>query len=400
MGEKHWPVAPVGPDAQHWVTKSDYRTVLVAVHTLVAGQRLMDVVGLIETDPRIQLVYSQAPSGHGGGVAEFLRSLGGFEIPWEQATYERFDLALAAAYTDVDRVHAPLVVMSHGAGRGKLSDEGGPVHGLDAGRLLRNGRPVPSALVLAHESERLVLAEQCPQAVDITLVAGDPCLDRMVASLPLRDEYRDELSLGAGQQLVVLASTWGRHSLFARFESYLPSFLRQLDPRQYKVVMLVHPAAWSAHSSRQLLAWLTDARAAGLKLVDQHADWRPVIVAADFVIGDHGSTTAYAAALGRPVLCTDLPTTALNPRSLQGFLGLEAPRLIRTRPIVPQLQEAARWQAALPAGAAAARLTSRPGRSHQLIRRELYRLLGISMPGRHRAADPIPPDSVRGRWAS
>jgi hypothetical protein len=395
VGSNLWPVAPVGPDAQRWVTKSDYRSVLVAVHTLVAGQRLMDVVGLIESDSRVQLVYSKAPAAHSGGVGDFLRSIDAFEIPWEQATYERFDLALATAYTDIDRVHAPVVVMAHGAGRGKRAGGDGPVHGLDAGRLLRDGRPVPDVLVLAHESERTVLAQQCPQALDVTLVAGDPCLDRMVVSLPLRDEYRAELGVRDDRELVVLASTWGTHSLFARFERYLPSFLRQLDPRRYKVAMLLHPAAWSAHGGRQLRAWLTDARAAGLVVLDPHIDWRPVVIAADYVIGDHGSTTAYAAALGRPVLCTDLPTDALNPRSLQGLLGIDAPRLIRTRPVVPQLREAARWQATHPAGALAARLTSRPGQSHQLIRRELYRLLGIAMPGRHRAPEPIPPTSVR-----
>lgn len=397
MSEKRWPAAPVGPDAEHWVTKGHERTVLVAVHTLVAGQRLLDVVGLIESDHRVQLVYSQAPSLFGGGVSEFLRSIGAFEIPWEQAVHERFDLALAADYGEIDRIQAPVVVMGHGAGRGKRAGGNGPVYGLDASRLLRDGRPVPSTLVLAHESERNVLARQCPEALDVALVVGDPCLDRMRVSLPLRDAYRDELGVRGDRELVVLASTWGRHSLFARLERYLPSLLRQLDPACHQVAMLLHPGAWSAHGHRQLRVWLEDASAAGLELIGPYDDWRPVVMAADYVIGDHGSTTAYAAAIGRPVLCTDLPVATLNPRSLQALLGLEAPRLIRTRPVVPQLQDAARWQAAQPAGALAARLTSRPGQSHRLIRQDLYRLLGISMPGRHRAPDPIPPTSRRER---
>jgi hypothetical protein len=36
------------------------------------------------------------------------------------------------------------------------------------------------------------------------------------------------------------------------------------------------------------------------------------------------------------------------------------------------------------------RISSRPGHAHRLLRTEMYGLLGLSMPGRHRAAEPIP----------
>jgi hypothetical protein len=390
MGEQEWRQVPVGPDAPRWVTRGEFKTVLVAAHTLVSTQRLMDVVGLVETDHRVQLVFTRAPAALGAGVAEYLNSVGALEIPWAQAVHEKFDLVLAAAHAGLDQLHGPVMVLQHGAARGKRSGGTGQVVGLDTGRLLFDGRPVPATLVLSHDTDLDTLAAQCPQALDIALVAGDPCYDRMVASLPLRADYRAALGIGPGRELVVIASTWGRHSLFGRLERYLPAVLKQLDPARYAVAMMLHPGAWAAHGNRQVKAWLSGARAAGLRLVEPHLDWRAAIIAADHVIGDHGSTTTYAAALGRPVLCTDLPIGELNPASPQALLGIAAPRLVRGRPIEAQFRQAQAWLRSLPDGGIAARLTSRPGQAHRLLRREMYRLLELSMPGRHRAPEPIP----------
>ena len=396
MNEHEWRQVPVGFDAGRWVTRDIRATVLVAAHTLVSVQRLMDIVDLVETDPRIQLVFSRAPAVLGAGVPEYLDSIGALQIPWAQAVRERFDLALTAAYASIGELHAPVIAIQHGAAWGKRSGGTGQVYGLDAGRLLRDGKPVPTTLVLSHEADREVLAAQCPEALNVALVAGDPCYDRMVASLPYRDEYRWALGVRARSELIVIASTWGRHSLFGRLEQYLPDLLKQLDPQRHQVAMLVHPGAWAAHGHRQLKAWLSGARAAGLMLIEPELDWRAAAIAADYVIGDHGSTTAYAAAIGKPVLCTDLPLEQLNPASPQALLGMEAPRLVRTKPVEAQLRAAADWQASQPEGGIAARLTSRPGEAHRLLREEMYRLLGMPAPGRHRAPEPVPvPELVR-----
>jgi hypothetical protein len=396
VAEQMWQPVPVGLDAPRYVTRTECRTVLVAVHTLVAGQRILDIVGLIESDPRLQLIYSRAPGVFGGGVDELLTSIGALEIPWEQATHEQFDLALAAAYGDIDRIHAPLMTIAHGASFGKRAGGAGPVYGLDAGRLMRDGRVLPASLVLSHDSQLETLRRQCPPALDIAVVAGDPCYDLLLASRSRREDYRWALGVRPDRELVLLASTWGPYSLFGRFERYLPALLRQLDPAGYQVAMLVHPAAWSAHGRRQMRAWLSEYQSAGLVLIEPNVDWRAAVVAADYVIGDHGSSTVYAAALGRPVLCTDLPIDTLNPGSPQFQLGIDAPRLVRARHIEPQLRAAA-WWANVGRDRLAERLTSRPGQAHRLLRDEMYRLLGIPACGRHRALEPVPTPTIRVR---
>jgi hypothetical protein len=377
---------PIGIDADRWITRSGCRNVLVAVHTMVAGQRLMDIVDLVESDPRVQLVYAQAPDVFSQGVSGLLRSAGALEIPWAEARRERFDLAVAAAYGGLDQLHAPVIVVPHGAGYGKRAAGRGGVYGLDAQRLVKDGRVIPSAIVLAHEQERAVLAEQCPEALPRAVVAGDPCYDRMVVSAGLRAAYRAALGVPRDGRLVVVTSTWGRTSLFGKDIQFLLSLREELRRSNVHVAALVHPQVWWCHGRRQVLAWLTEPRKAGMIVVEPETDWRAAVIAADHMIGDHGSPTVYAAALGKPVLCVDSPVEELNDASAQALLVRAAPRLVRSTPALPQILAARR----LDREAVTARLTSCPGQAHRRLRNEIYRLLGLSVPGRHRAPEPIP----------
>ncbi|MGI5237285.1 hypothetical protein [Dactylosporangium sp. CA-139066] len=343
-------------------------------------------------------------------VPQFLAELGACVLPWEQATRHRFDLALAAAYGGLDELHAPLVLMAHGAGWGKLAHPqrigGGPVlagpvvYGLDSPRLTRNGRVLASALILAHERDRETLRRQCPEALEVAVLAGDPCLDRLVASLPLRPRYRDSLAVPAGHRLVVVASTWGTDGLFGGEPDLLPRLLNQLPAGEFRVAALLHPAVWSAHGRRQVLAWLRDCRDAGLIVLDPTADWRSLVVAADCIVGDHGSVTAYAAAVGRPILQVGGPRPATAPGSAQEFVAARAERLDPNRPLLPQLRHAR----PVDPPAVTAALTSRPGQAGRLIRRAMYEMLQLSEPGRHRMPAPVPVprilDARVGAWAS
>ncbi|MBV9379852.1 MAG: hypothetical protein JO242_04170, partial [Streptosporangiaceae bacterium] len=219
---------------------------LVAVHTVISGQRLADVVRLVESDLRIQVVFTAAPDVFSNGVQELLRDLGGMVVSWEQATRIRFDLALAAAYGSVHELHAPLIVMPHGAGYNKLAvrrDAGGAaagrgVYGLDPQSLVQGGSVVPTAIVLSHKADLAALGRQCPEALPAAVVAGDPCYDRMLASRSLRERYRRALGVGPAQKLVVTTSTWGTRSLFGQAANLLDQMLVELPADEYRVVTL------------------------------------------------------------------------------------------------------------------------------------------------------------------
>jgi len=378
----------------------------VVVHTVTSGQRLLDVLSYVETDSRVQMVFTQGPDVFSNGVADLLRSTGGMVLPWQQVIREQFDLALCAAYGGLHELRAPVLVMPHGAGYGKHfvpqsgQRDSAPrpiVYGLDPQRLIRDGRVIVSALVLSHDNQLDILRRQCPEALPVAVVAGDPCYDRLAASLPRRADYRAALGVDDGRQLVVVTSTWGRRSLFGDRFDIVARLVHELPPDQFQVVGLFHPAVWFGHSRRQIMAWLSDYREAGLLVIEPEADWRGVIVAADHVVGDHGSMLVYAASIGRPVLRTDSPLEAVAEGSAQRAITPEVPVLAADRPLPDQFAVAA--DGARTGDAVARLVTSRPGQADVLLREAMYRLLGLSIPGRHRRAGPVPVPHLRGSGA-
>lgn len=388
MTGANWLQVPVGLDAHQWVTRQGLLNVLVVVHTVTSGQRLLELIELVERDSRVQVAFTGAPDVFSNGVEDFLRSTGGLVLPWEQVIRERFDLAVAAGYGGLQHLHAPLLVVPHGAGFGKTHAGTSAVYGLDAQRLIHNGRVLPDAVVLSHDNQLEVLRDQCPPAVDIAVVAGDPGYDRMIESLPHRDRYRADLGIRPGQELVVVSSTWGGQSLFGRFADLFSRLLEEL-PSRYRVAALMHPAVWFGHAPRQVRSWLADCTDAGLVVIGPHVDWRAAVVAADLVVGDHGSVAVYASAIGKPVVLVDPGLQAVTASGSPQDLLRHNAVIYRPESSLPSTFEEARARAEQLRERVVERLTSRPGRSTTLIREAIYRLMGVPVQGKHRAPSPV-----------
>jgi hypothetical protein len=388
MAGMEWRQVPVGLDAERWITRTGCKQVLVVVHTVTTGQRLADVVRLIESDLRIQVVFTAAPDVFSNGVGDLLRDFGGVVISWDQATRIQFDLALAAAYGSVHELHAPLIVMPHGAGHNKLavrSTTGGAVaargvYGLDPQSLVRGGSVVPTAIVLSHKADLKVLGRQCPEALPTAVIAGDPCYDRILTSSPQRAAYRRALQVTDRQKLIVTASTWGTRSLFGQAVDLLDRMLTELPPSGYRIASLMHPNVWFGHGPRQVKAWLTDAVDRGLGLVPPSSDWIGALIASDLIIGDHGSVAVYGAAADVPVVLAGFPSDDVSPSSASALLAETAPWLLDDAPLIQQLTEAQARHRTAASDLVAARLTSEPGRFNQNMRRLMYRVLRLSQP--------------------
>ncbi|XVU23836.1 hypothetical protein ACQPZJ_42390 [Actinoplanes sp. CA-054009] len=395
MSDPDWVKAPIGIDARRWVSRPGCRTLLVVMHTMATCHRLLDIVDLVEPDPRVQTVFTVAPDVFNAGVVAHLQRLGALVVPWQQAVRESFDLALAASHGGLHELHAPVMLVAHGAGRSRLvrpSAHGGlpitepTVYGLDGPRLVRDGRVIAAALMLSHENERAVLARQCPDALPVATVAGDSCFDRLIVSLAARDHYRQALTLTEGQKLIVVTSTWGDDGLFGGVPQLLPALMEQLPPAAFRVALLLHPAISGAHGHRQVGAWTRACRNAGMLLADPADDWRAYVAAADRLVGDRGSVTAYGAAAGLPVLCVAASAPGASaPGSPQSLVLSAADRLDITKPLVPQVIAAR----PLDRRRIAAAVTSRPGQSARLLRRAIYRLLRLTQRGGLPAAGPV-----------
>ena len=396
MSGMEWRQVPVGLEAERWITRTGCKTVLVVVHTVITGQRLADIVRLVESDLRVQVVFTAAPDVFSNGVTDLLRDLGGVIISWEQATRLTFDLALAAAYGSVHELHAPLIVLPHGAGYNKLAVRRGAgaavadrgVYGLDPHNLVQGGSVVPAAVVLSHQADLATLGRQCPEALPVAVVAGDPCYDRILASRSHREQYRRALGVSQTQKLVATASTWGSRSLFGQAADLLERMLVELPPDEYRVITLIHPNVWFGHGLRQVRAWLNDAVRRGLALVPPTSEWMGALVAADLAICDQGSIGVYAAAANVPVILAQFSGEDVAPGSASALLAAAAPRLRIDRPLAEQFAYAAAIHQLSASEMVAGRITSQPGRFHRNMRRLMYRLLRLRQPATVPAAVP------------
>lgn len=235
------------------------------------------------------------------------------------------------------------------------------------------------------------MRQLCPEAAPAAVVAGDICLDRMTASLPLRAQYRRALGVGESERLVTVSSTWSADSVFGRLPGLCRTLMQHLPAPGTKVAAILHPNVWTVHGTRQVTAWLSDCLTHGLLLIPPQEGWRATMVASDWVLGDHGSTTAYAAAIGRPVTLAAYPEDNVRTGSLADLIHRHTPALRLDQPLGAQADTATSHRDRVRQVVSAA-ITSRPGRAAAILRSCMYRLLNLPEPacGVAPAVVPLP----------
>jgi hypothetical protein len=159
-----------------------------------------------------------------------------------------------------------------------------------------------------------------------------------------------------------------------------------LPRERYRVVAAFHPNVWCWHGRRQVLAWYEDCRQLGVRLLPPEQGWQAALVAADRIVGDHGSVTCYAAAVGVPTTLAAFPDEDVVPGSPIDMLGQMSPRLDHSVALEPQLAACA----SLDSTRLLARLTSRPGQSARILRRVMYDLMDLAEPAMSPRVEPAP----------
>ncbi|SDH02851.1 hypothetical protein SAMN05421505_110162 [Sinosporangium album] len=390
---------PFSLAARYGDTNRTERTVVAVVHHFAGATRLLDVLPLVERDERVQTVFTVPPSSvFEESAHSFLRSTGALMMPWAQAVETPFDLALSAALGHLEQLHCPILAMEHGAGpysyvpirSGSGSLARRAVISLGARGLVTHGRVIPSALMLPHAHDRELLAQECPEALPAAVVAGDPCLDRMLASRHLRLAYRNALGVGPSQKLVVVTSHFGEDSLLQNHRELLLRLPAELPTEDYRAVVILHPNIWFWHGRRQVAAWFDACSRSRVTVLPPEEGWRAALVAADSVIGDRGSLACYGAALGAPVLLAPFKEENVVPDSLFACLAAIAPRLDPDSPLVDQLEALERLWTPEDTVAVRSRLVSVPGQAARLFRQTMYRLMRLSEPVSEARTEPVP----------
>ncbi|MFE0172069.1 hypothetical protein ACFWZ2_07105 [Streptomyces sp. NPDC059002] len=385
------------------------------VHNATSAGRLLDVLPLFHGDFRVQLlVASTGSSAFQDGIGELLAGLGLPVLPWEQALSTPVDLAISASFGgQLPLLQGKLSVISHGAGYTKTLAKPGagsrepgagsrepgagsrePTFGLSPEWLLEDGTPYLDGLVLSHPEQLERLRRVCPEAVDVSVLAGDPCFDRMLAARPYRDRFRRALGVRRGQRLVVLNSTWNPEGFFGSgggqdiLPGLLPRLTAELPADDYRLAVVLHPNIWYGHGPGQVRAWLDQALRSGLTLIDPAHAWRQALLAADAVLGDFGAASYYASALGVPVLLAAAGQDRLDPDTPLAAFVRDAPRLDPHGPLRAQVEKLLAGHR--PAADPGQFVTSAPGASAALLRRHFYHLMDLPEPAAPALLDPLP----------
>ena len=373
-----------GGDSVRWGSLHPERTVLAVTRTFTSAVRLLEAVGLFGSDFRVGTVFAHDDSSaFSSGVPELLRAAGISPVPLPEVSRAGFDLALTASENvELGQVDAPVVVVPHGIGFHRyVPDSGSPGVRLSGVVPLRRLRGADAWMAVSHPGQRDQLRAEYPEAAGRCVVVGDLAYDRMVASLPLRERYRRALGVGAGQRLVVVTSTWGAGSLIGAWRELPARLAGELPCDEYKVALVLHPNVWTWHGEYTVRLWLAGARAAGLMVMPPSGSWQALLVAADLVIGDHGSVTLYGAALGRPVLLAgDRAGAAVVPGTPPDELGASAARLAGGLPLAGQVAAAIASYREGQFAPLAGRMFARQGEAAAALRDFLYSKLRLPVP--------------------
>jgi hypothetical protein len=373
--------------------------VLFAVRSATALHRLLDVLPVFVGDHRIRRRFTLVPgSDFGIDALAALERFRARTVPWSEALADVHDLILVASPKgEVRRLRGPRVLLPHGAGFNKaLPGDGSDdsASGLDPAYLLHDGTLLADLHALAHPSQIARLAAECPPAAARATVIGDPTLDRLLASLHQRDRYRAALGTG-GRALVVLASTWGPHSLLERRPGLAAQLAAHLPCDAYQLAFVVHPNVYSDLGEFELRERLAPAVDAGMILARPYEEWGALLVAADGVVTDHGSTALYAAALGRAVI-----GAGDGGGGGELIAGSPMDELLRR---VPRLETPGDLEGALTGHRAdVARSLAEPafaeqGQALARLRTELYGLLDLEPPDSPPVERPLPDPEPSGR---
>jgi hypothetical protein len=228
----------------------------------------------------------------------------------------------------------------------------GSAHG--ALRLSRGALDGAVLHTLAHEADYLPLRKANPGALPAATVVGDLCYDRLLASIPFRAGYRRALGVSRERKLIVVSDVDGRAELVERLLAALPA-------ERYQVA-----AVTSADEG-----------------------WRAALIAANLVIGGDGEVIRYGAAIGLPVMTVTARQRGPRADDVTELLRRHARRLRFDEPLAAQVDMAMRGGRAWQDGVAA-RVTSRSGRAGELLRRVMYRFLGLAEPVEAVPCDPVP----------
>ncbi|NUT99707.1 MAG: hypothetical protein HOY78_47620, partial [Saccharothrix sp.] len=313
-------------------------------------------------------------------------------LGWQNATKTEFHAIIAAhASQALHELRGPILTIAHGAGYPRIVPEttgswNSPT-GVARSQLVHDGRVIPAKIGLSHPEQFGLLARTCPEALDRCVVIGDPVADQLRASTALRDRYRAGLGVGPDERLVLVTSTWGPNSALAAGPDLPQRLLAELPLGRYRVALVQHWNISQGHSRYEVRQQFRDGTRCGLITVPPDQSWQAALIAADVVIGDHGSVTFYGVALGKPLLLAGDGGCEVDPASANAEVWRKARPLDLDSALRPQVESALADGGDPTLQEITGRVLGRPGEAKVLVHRVLCDLMDLPT----LAAPPVEP---------
>lgn len=376
-----------------WATE---RRVLLVIRNLTSLHRLLQLVDGIFAGQRIALKFTiDKGSEYVRDLRKHLIETGCDVLSWQIATKTEFHAILAAhAGSALHELRGPILTIAHGAGYPRIVPETtgsllSPT-GVARSQLVYNDRVIPAKIGLSHEEQFALLDRTCPEARDRCVVVGDPAADQLRASTALRDRYRAALGVGPDQRLVLVTSTWGPNSALAAGPDLPQRLLAELPLGRYRVALVQHWNISQGHSRYEVGQQFRDGTRCGLITVPPDRSWQAALIAADVVIGDHGSVTFYGVALGKPLLLASDGGCEVDPASANAEVWRKARRLDLRAPLRPQVESALGNGGDPALREITERVLGRPGQAKVLVHRVLCEMMDLPLS----ATPPVEPVEV------
>ncbi|GAA3635839.1 hypothetical protein C8D88_12146 [Lentzea atacamensis] len=377
------------------------RYLLVVIRTHTSMDRVFELLEVVGEGVSLAIKFVlDVGSKFAREVTTKLRALGAEQIEWEEAKQLYWD-GIFAAHVDQQlaelcELSGNLFVVPHGVGynRKRLISTGGRpgAAGLSAYELTHAGEVFPALIGIScsEQSTRL-----CPEARGREIVIGDLVRDKLIANRQHRRRCRRLLGIGK-RKLIVVSSTWGQRSTFRTQKKIITSLVADLPSDEYAVALIMHPNIWYGDSPFELRVELRDELDSGLLIID-HTRWQAALLAADLVVGDHGSCTAYAVAMDLPVLIAACGSAELDEESPLAALHAELPRLGKTS-LRERVDDALRGHVPGRWKHHTDRLFELPGEGLKAAANALRGLMDLPpLTGRPRGTEVEPPEAIRGK---
>ncbi|MBN1972655.1 MAG: CDP-glycerol glycerophosphotransferase family protein [Sedimentisphaerales bacterium] len=262
-------------------------------------------------------------------------------------------------------------------------------HGLQAGKLSRNGKdvywgewlfkddqtPAFDKIFVSSDREKIYVETVSPEYRDRIDCVGDIRFDNLIEACRKQNQIKKELNIPEGKKVVLVVSSWGPNSLLHTIGKQLyEECLRLADV--YHFIISAHPNNYDR--DRQWMDVIQQQMSWGATIVQPTDDWVRFMAVADILVTDYTSMSLYFVPLLRPIVSIPIPVNIGSNNAAMYKMESIAARLQSPDKLREVLGAAFSFEIGTGHKEFAGELVSCKGQARFNVRREIYELLSLN----------------------